>query len=75
MLSREEADSCISVEFNPVRAGFGGGEEVWTRDVLNLGISPDGIIRLVRGLRPRHAGFMLSPGLKSKILARNNCPI
>jgi len=53
VLTREEADSCISVEFNPVRAGFGGGEEVWTRDVLNLGISPDGVIRLVRGFETR----------------------
>ena len=49
MLTRDEADSCISVEFNPVRAGFAGGSrEVWTRDVLNLGISPAGIIQLVR---------------------------
>ena len=47
VLTREEADSCVSVEFNPVRAGFAGGEEVWTRDVLNLGVSPAGVICLV----------------------------
>ena len=47
MLTREEADSCVSVEFNPVRAGFAGGRDVWTRDVLNLGVSPSTVIRLV----------------------------
>jgi hypothetical protein len=47
VLTREEADSCISVEFNPVRAGFAGGRDVWTRDVLNLGVSPSGVISLV----------------------------
>lgn len=32
-----------SLQFNPVRVGFAwqGGTEVWTRDVLNLGVSPD----------------------------------
>jgi len=51
VLTRDEADSCVSVEFNPVRAGFGGGQEVWTQDVLKLGVSPSGVIGLVRGVR------------------------
>ncbi len=31
-----------------VRAGFHGGEDVWTRDVLNLGVRPDKLIAKVR---------------------------
>ena len=31
-----------------VRAGFHGGEDVWTRDVLNLGVRPDRLIAKVR---------------------------
>lgn len=44
LLTSEEAEECIGVEFNPVRAGFYGGEDVWTRDVLNIGVRPDRII-------------------------------
>ena len=48
LLTTEEAEDCISIEFNPVRAGFHGSQEVWTRDVLNLGIKPDKLIAKVR---------------------------
>ncbi len=44
----EEAEECISSEFNPVRAGFRGSPDVWTRDVLNLGVRPDKIIAKAR---------------------------
>jgi hypothetical protein len=37
----------IALEFNPVRVGFHGGPDVWTRDVLNLGVKPDKLIALV----------------------------
>ena len=44
LLTNEEVEECISIEFNPVRAGFHGSQEVWTRDVLNLGVKPDMLI-------------------------------
>ncbi len=47
----EEAEECISSEFNPVRAGFRGSPDVWTRDVLNLGVRPDKIIAKARPAR------------------------
>lgn len=47
LLSTDEVDECISIEFNPVRAGFHGSQEVWTRDVLNLGVKPDMLIAKV----------------------------
>jgi lycopene cyclase CruP len=47
LLSTDEVDECISIEFNPVRAGFHGSQEVWTRDVLNLGVTPDMLIAKV----------------------------
>ncbi len=46
-MSTDEVDECISIEFNPVRAGFHGSQEVWTRDVLNLGVKPDMLIAKV----------------------------
>ena len=47
LVSQSEAEECTTSEFNPVRAGFFGGKDVWTRDVLNLGIRPDKIIAKV----------------------------
>jgi lycopene cyclase CruP len=47
LFTAREAEECISSEFNPVRAGFYGGVDVWTKDVLNLGIRPDRIIAKV----------------------------
>jgi lycopene cyclase CruP len=35
------------VEFNPVRIGFHGGADVWTKDVLNIGVSPAKLIEKV----------------------------
>jgi hypothetical protein len=52
VLTASEAESVIALEFNPVRVGFHGGPDVWTRDVLNLGVKPDKLIALVRRLRP-----------------------
>ncbi len=47
VLTGKEAEDCIGIEFNPVRAGFHGGQDVWTRDVLNLGVRPDKAIAKV----------------------------
>lgn len=49
MLTQQEAEACILIEFNPIRAGFHGSEDIWVRDVLNLGFSPVKAIELVRG--------------------------
>lgn len=47
VLSQEEVDACVSIEFNPVRIGFHGGQDVWTSDVLNVGVSPQKLIEKV----------------------------
>ena len=47
LVSKSDAEECVTSEFNPVRAGFYGGTDVWTRDVLNLGVRPDKIIEKV----------------------------
>ena len=44
VLTQEEVEECISSEFNPVRAGFHGSPDVWTQDVLNLGVRPDRLV-------------------------------
>ena len=47
LLTGAEANECVASEFNPVRAGFHGGQDVWTRNVLNIGVRPDRIIAKV----------------------------
>ena len=47
LLSSSEAKECVTSTFNPVRAGFCGGADVWTQDVLNIGVRPDRIIEKV----------------------------
>lgn len=46
-MTQEELDSCINIEFNPVRVAF-AGQAVWTRDVLNLGASPARMVDMMR---------------------------
>lgn len=47
LLTASDADECVASEFNPVRAGFYGGRDVWTENVLNIGVRPDRIIAKV----------------------------
>jgi lycopene cyclase CruP len=40
LLSPEELEEAIASEYNPGRVSFLGGEDVWVRDVLNIGVDP-----------------------------------
>lgn len=48
VLTEQEAQQCVAIEFNPIRAGFDGSEDIWVRDVLNLGFRPVTAIELVK---------------------------
>mmetsp|Transcript_4270 Transcript_4270/g.12136 ORF Transcript_4270/g.12136 Transcript_4270/m.12136 type:complete len:617 (+) Transcript_4270:3-1853(+) len=47
VLSEEQASACVTIEFNPIRAGFAGFADIATNDVLNLGVSPRKLIASV----------------------------
>jgi len=51
-MTKEDADECTMIEFNPIRCGFHGakGDDVVTTNILNAGVSPE---RLVRRCRER----------------------
>jgi lycopene cyclase CruP len=40
LLTPEELERAIATEFNPVRVSFSQGEDIWVRDVLNIGVDP-----------------------------------
>lgn len=50
VLTREQAESCVTVEFNPIRCGFHGADAppLVTRDILNTGVKPASLLRRVR---------------------------
>lgn len=40
LLTPEELEQAIATEYNPARISFGGGKDLWVRDVLNVGVDP-----------------------------------
>ncbi len=48
LLSEAELQDVISSEFNPVRVGFDGGDDIWVEDVLNIGVSPERLLATLK---------------------------
>ncbi|MEM8612295.1 MAG: FAD-binding oxidoreductase [Cyanobacteria bacterium P01_H01_bin.105] len=40
LLSETELETAIATEYNPARIRFDGGEDLWVRNVLNVGVDP-----------------------------------
>ena len=40
LLTPEELETAIATEYNPARVGFKPGNEIWVKDVLNIGVDP-----------------------------------
>lgn len=40
LLSAAETEAAVVSAWNPVRVGFKGAEDLWVRDVLNIGVDP-----------------------------------
>ena len=40
LLSEAQLETAIATEYNPARIYFEGGEDLWVRDVLNVGVDP-----------------------------------
>ena len=59
VLSLEELDEVIGIEFNPVRCGFPGGADVWLNDVLNVGVRPEALVRCARARFEAAGGVVL----------------
>mmetsp|Transcript_24284 Transcript_24284/g.57884 ORF Transcript_24284/g.57884 Transcript_24284/m.57884 type:complete len:429 (-) Transcript_24284:330-1616(-) len=61
VISEAEAKAAVSIEFNPIRAVFHGAEDkaVWTRDVLNLGVSPAKLVSSARQRFEAEGGIVL----------------
>ncbi|MBW4551035.1 MAG: FAD-binding oxidoreductase [Aphanocapsa sp. GSE-SYN-MK-11-07L] len=40
LLTVAELNQAIATEYNPARISFGGGADLWVKDVLNIGVDP-----------------------------------
>lgn len=72
ILEADEAEQCVSSEFNPVRAGFHGGQDVWTENVLNLGVRPDWLIDKVRRRFEQKGGKILEKTAAEGVVVHPN---
>lgn len=48
LLTEEELEVAIATEYNPARISFLGGQELWVRDILNIGIDPIYLLETVK---------------------------
>jgi len=63
VLTADELEDVVGIEFNPMRVGFVGGDDVWLTDVLNVGVKPQVLLETVRQRFERGGGkvFERSP--------------
>ena len=40
ILTEVELETAIASEYNPARIGFSGGQDIWVKDILNIGVDP-----------------------------------
>ncbi|MGA1626017.1 MAG: FAD-dependent oxidoreductase [Prochlorothrix sp.] len=48
LLTAAELEGTIATEYNPGRIAFQGGEDIWIRDVLNIGVDPVALLELLK---------------------------
>ncbi|XP_020212477.1 uncharacterized protein LOC109797007 [Cajanus cajan] len=48
VLEEDDIERATAVKFNPNRCGFGRKGDIWVNDILNLGVSPEKLIEIVK---------------------------
>lgn len=48
LLSEAELEKAIATQYNPARIGFFGGNDVWIKDVLNIGVDPVFLLETIK---------------------------
>lgn len=75
VISLDEVDDVIGIEFNPVRCGFPGGEDVWLNDVLNVGVRPERLVALARARFEANGGVVLEQAPLQTVHIRPGCAL
>jgi lycopene cyclase CruP len=48
LLTEEELEKAIAIEYNPGKIGFMGGKDLWVKDVLNVGVTPVYLLEVLK---------------------------
>ena len=48
LLTEEELETAIATTYNPARVGFAGGQDLWVRDILNIGVDPVYLLEVLK---------------------------
>ncbi len=48
LLTEDELETAIATTYNPARVGFAGGQELWVRDILNIGVDPIYLLEVLK---------------------------
>jgi len=67
VITEDEVDQVISIEFNPSRVAFEGGTEIWVTDILNLGVSPAKLINISKSRFLKAGGVLFEYRGLSKV--------
>jgi lycopene cyclase CruP len=76
LLTEQELETAIATEYNPGRVSFHGGEDLWVRDVLNIGIDPVFLLATLKRKFLDCGGTLLeNTGFKQAIVHPNGVSI
>jgi flavin-dependent dehydrogenase len=82
ILDESEIKDITAIEFNPVRVGFktdttdpGNGYEVYVNDILNLGVKPDALIKLMRSKFIAMGGTVFEQTALSGVEVYQDCAV
>ncbi|NEP43007.1 MAG: FAD-binding oxidoreductase, partial [Okeania sp. SIO2H7] len=72
LLSRAELEKAIATEYNPARISFPDSEDIWVRDVLNVGVDPVYLLEILKQRFLEAGGELLEKTAFQKAIARPN---
>lgn len=72
LLSEAELDAAIASEYNPARVQFAGGEDIWVRDVLNIGVDPVSLLDALKAKFLAAGGYLLERAPLEKAIVHPN---
>lgn len=72
LLSAAELEKAIATEYNPARISFPNREDIWVRDVLNVGVAPVYLLEILKRRFLDAGGELLEKTAYQKAIVRPN---
>ena len=73
ILTPAELENAIATEYNPARIGFAGGQDIWVKNILNIGVDPVYLLETLKNKFIAAGGRLLeNTSFKSATIYHNN---